>query len=784
MEDTSEVRKQHRFDEQKLHSFLMRKVPGFPQSSTQLQVRQFTSGQSNPTFYLSKDGCEYVMRKKPPGRLLKGAHQVDREFRVQQALHKANFPVPTPLAYCSDESVIGTDFYVMSFVKGRIFRDVTLPDKSPAERKEIYDALNATLAHLHSLDWRQLGLQDFGKEGNYCRRQVNTWGRQFRGATKLASLPDNPAAEQLLQWLVDNQPILEEKTTIVHGDFRLDNIIFHPTLPKVLAVLDWELSTLGEPLTDVAYVCMLYHYPHNMPIHLTNPKQDKFSELKRIRGIPSEADFVRAYCQRCVQPYPVPHWQFYLALCLFKMASICQGVYCRALLGNASSQFASNYKEIVELMLSLGLDQTKRLLSVAGSPTSSIILEMKPILESQPISERASQILQKVKDFVKNEILPVEKKYLEQVQSGDTIWCVPPIMEELKAKAKAQGLWNLFLPGVSGLTQLEYAFMAEAMGQTFIGSEPFNCSAPDTGNMEVLHLYGSPEQKRTWLQPLLDGTMRSCYCMTEPDVASSDATNMECLVVRDGDSYVINGRKWWSSGAGDPRCKVAILMGLTPNKDKSRHRQHSMIIVPMDLPGVKKIRPLTVFGNPDAPHGHLEVEFTNVRVPASNMILGEGRGFEIAQGRLGPGRIHHCMRAIGMAERALEMMCDRAIKRKAFGKELARMGVIQHQIAECRLEIDQARLLTLKAAHTIDKYGTKEARKQVAMIKVVAPRMLTRVIDQAIQIYGGAGVCQDYPLAAFYTGARTLRIADGPDEVHLTSIGLQELKEQTVQSKL
>ncbi|XP_038047852.1 acyl-CoA dehydrogenase family member 11-like [Patiria miniata] len=783
MEDTSEVRAKHRFDENKLHAFLRRNVPGFPQSSTPLHVRQFTSGQSNPTFYLAKDGCEYVMRKKPPGTLLKGAHQVDREYRVQQALHRANFPVPTPLAYCSDASVIGTDFYVMSFVKGRIFRDVTLPNMSPSERKQIYNAMNSTLAHLHSLDWKQLGLQGFGKEGNYCGRQINTWARQFQGATKLASLPDDPTAKQLHEWLVDNKPTAEEKTTIVHGDFRLDNMIFHPTLPKVIAVLDWELSTLGEPLTDLAYACMQYHYPEEMPIQLMNPKQEVFSPLERVPGIPREVDYIMAYCQRRGHPYPLPHWHFYLGLCLFKMASICQGVYCRALLGNASSEFASNYKEIVNLMLGVGLEQIKRA-EVTGSQTSSIILEMKPVLESQPISERASQILQKVKDFIKNEILPAEEMYFKQVQSADTIWCVPPIMEELKAKAKAQGLWNLFLPAQSGLGQLEYAFMAEAMGQSPIGSEPFNCSAPDTGNMEVLHLYGSPEQKTTWLQPLLDGKIRSCYCMTEPAVASSDATNMECSIVREGDSYVINGRKWWSSGAGDPRCKVAILMGLTPNKDKSRHQQHSMIVVPMDLPGVKKIRPLMVFGSPDAPHGHFEVEFTNVRVPATNMILGEGRGFEIAQGRLGPGRIHHCMRAIGLAERAQQMMCDRAIKRKAFGKELARMGVVQHQIAECRLEIDQARLLTLKAAHTIDKYGTKKARKQVAMIKVVAPRMLTRVIDQAIQIHGGGGVCQDFPLAAFYAGARSLRLADGPDEVHLTSIGLQELKEQALKSNL
>ncbi|XP_071792145.1 acyl-CoA dehydrogenase family member 11-like isoform X1 [Asterias amurensis] len=788
MAGTTEVRDQHRFDEQKLHDFLIRRVQGFPQSlSSNLSVRQFTSGQSNPTFFISKDGCEYVMRKKPPGQLLKGAHQIDREFRVQQALHKANFPVPRPLAYCDDESVIGTAFYVMEHVQGRIFRDVTLPDMSPSERSAIYDAMNEVLARLHCLDWRKMGLQGYGKESNYCGRQINTWNRQFIGATKLASLPENLAAQQLVQWLMDNKPTTAEKTTIVHGDFRLDNIIFHPTLPKVIAVLDWELSTLGEPLTDVGYACMLYHYPQDMPIHLINPNQKQFSSLESLACIPDEHSFLTSYCQRCLLPYPLPDWNFYLALGFYKMASIGQGVYCRAILGNASSSFASNFDDVVKVMLNTGLKQTVSRTDnsvVFAKPSSSLMLEMQPVLESQPLSHRAKDILQKVQDFVKNEVLPAEEIYLAQVHSGPSIWCEPPIMEELKAKARAQGLWNLFLPAQSGFGQLEYAFMAEAMGQSFIGSEPFNCSAPDTGNMEVLHLYGNEEQKKRWLEPLLDGTLRSCYCMTEPQVASSDATNMECSIVKEGDTYVINGRKWWSSGAGDPRCKVAILMGLTPNKNKSRHQQHSMIIVPMDAPGVKKIRPLTVFGNPDAPHGHYEIEFTNVRVPVGNMILGEGRGFEIAQGRLGPGRIHHCMRGIGMAERALELMCQRAMERKAFGKELAKMGVIQHQIAECRLLIDQAKLLTLKAAHTIDQFGTKEARKQVAMIKIVAPRMMNKVIDQAIQIYGGAGVCQDTPLAGFYAGARSLRIADGPDEVHLTSIGLLELKSQSLKAKL
>ncbi|XP_062517453.1 acyl-CoA dehydrogenase family member 11-like isoform X2 [Corticium candelabrum] len=374
-------------------------------------------------------------------------------------------------------------------------------------------------------------------------------------------------------------------------------------------------------------------------------------------------------------------------------------------------------------------------------------------------------------------VYPAEKVFVSQLESAPSRWTVLPIIEQLKSEAKRQGLWNLFLPDISGLSQLEYAHLAEVMGRSpGIAPEAFNCSAPDTGNMEVLHMYGSNEQKRQWLEPLLDGRIRSVFCMTEPAVASSDATNMECTIEKNGDHYVINGRKWWSSGAGDPRCKIAVLMGRTGSDDMPKHKQHSMILVPMDSPGVQKIRPLHVFGYDEAPHGHFEIKFENVRVPVSNMILGEGRGFEIAQGRLGPGRIHHCMRLIGMSERAVDMMCKRAISRTAFGKPIARQGVVQHQIAQSRIEIEQARLLTLNAADTIDKYGTKVARAEIAMIKVVAPQIAQAIVDRAIQIHGGAGVCQDTPLPMFFSYARSIRIADGPDEVHFASVAKHELK--------
>lgn len=393
-------------------------------------------------------------------------------------------------------------------------------------------------------------------------------------------------------------------------------------------------------------------------------------------------------------------------------------------------------------------------------------------------SEKVKELQERLTQFMEQVVYPNEATYQQQLNEAPSRWHTPPIMEEMKAKAKAAGLWNLFLPESeygAGLTNLEYAPLCEIMGRSIIAPEVFNCSAPDTGNMEVLVRYGTEEQKKKWLVPLLNGEIRSCFSMTEPQVASSDATNMETRIERDGDEYVINGRKWWSSGAGDPRCKIAIVMGRS-NPSAPRHEQHSMILVPLDTPGVKILRHLPVFGYDHAPHGHAEIEFDNVRVPASNIIWGEGKGFAIAQGRLGPGRIHHCMRLIGVAERALELMCKRVKGRVTFGKPLAEQGVIQEWIANSRIEIEQARLLTLKAAYMMDTVGNKVARKEIAMIKVVAPNMALRVLDRAIQAFGAAGVSEDFPLAAQWAHARTLRLADGPDEVHRAAIAKMELK--------
>jgi acyl-CoA dehydrogenase len=391
------------------------------------------------------------------------------------------------------------------------------------------------------------------------------------------------------------------------------------------------------------------------------------------------------------------------------------------------------------------------------------------------LNAKTKEFHERLQRFMDAHVYPNEQRFHEEVEKAR--WKPTGIIEELKAKARCEGLWNLFLPAEengAGLSNLEYAPLCEIMGRSHMAPEVFNCSAPDTGNMEVLARYGTAEQKEKWLKPLLAGEIRSCFAMTEPDVASSDATNIRTRIARDGDFYVIDGKKWWSSGAGDPRCKIAILMGKT-DPTAATHKQQSMILVPLGAPGVKIVRLLTVFGYDHAPHGHAEIHFENVRVPAANILLGEGRGFEIAQGRLGPGRIHHCMRCIGVAERALETMCRRVQTRVAFGKALAEQGTIRADIAASRMEIEQARLLTLKAAYMMDTVGNKEARSEIAMIKVVAPNVALRVIDRAIQAHGGAGVSQDTFLASAWAMVRTLRLADGPDEVHVESIAKWEL---------
>lgn len=401
------------------------------------------------------------------------------------------------------------------------------------------------------------------------------------------------------------------------------------------------------------------------------------------------------------------------------------------------------------------------------------------------ITEKLSPILEAVTTMVRDDILPLDEEYEAEVAKGDR-WTFTPrqteILEGLKSKARERGLWNFWLTDSErgyGLTTVEYAYLAEQMGKAHLGAETFNCSAPDTGNMEVLERYGTEQHKAAWLAPLLDGKIRSAYLMTEPDVASSDATNVSMSCVRDGDSYVLNGEKWWSSGAGDPRCAIYIVMVKTGGEELPKHQRQSMILVPAETPGIEKLRAMEVYGHDDAPHGHLHLRFTDVRVPAENLLLSEGKGFEIAQGRLGPGRIHHCMRAIGQAEYALELMCQRSLRREAFGKPLAQLGANYDIIAECRMDIEMARLLCLKAAWMMDQGDPRAAAPWISQIKVVAPKVALRVTDEAVQMFGGQGVSQDTRLARAWTGLRTLRLADGPDAVHRRQVARTELRKYT-----
>ncbi|XP_006052189.3 acyl-CoA dehydrogenase family member 11 isoform X2 [Bubalus bubalis] len=731
--NTIEVLPQHKFDCRSLDAYLNQHLPGFgTEPEAKLTVAQYRSGQSNPTFHLQKGFQAYVLRKKPPGLLLPKAHKIDREFKVQKALFSVGFPVPKPLLYCSDPSVIGTEFYVMERVQGRIFSDLTVSGVSPAERSAIYVSMIQTLAQLHSLTIQSLQLEGYGRGVGYCKRQVSTWTKQYQAAAH----QDIPAMNQLSDWLMKNLPDNDNEENLIHGDFKLDNIVFHPKESRVIAVLDWELSTIGHPLSDLAHLSMFYFWPRTVSLG------NQSHHLQENIGIPSMEELISIYCRCRGINSNLPNWNFFLALSYFKMAGIAQGIYHRYLLGNNASENSFQYANVVQPLAETGLRLSKRSFSTAFPQTDTTCQLFVQTKTGQ-------EVLTRVKQFMKQHILPVEKEVIEFcVQNENSVdkWKKPLVIDKLKEMAKAEGLWNLFLPAVSGLTQVDYALIAEETGKCFFAPDIFNCQAPDTGNMEVLHLYGSEKQKQQWLEPLLQGNIASCFCMT---------------------------------GAGNPKCKIAIVMGRINNNSETRHKQHSMILVPINTPGVEIIRPLTVFGYLDNFHGgHFEIHFNQVRVPATNLILGEGRGFEIAQGRLGPGRIHHCMRTIGLAERALQIMCERANQRVAFKKKLCSHEVVAHWIAESRIAIEEIRLLTLKTAHSIDTLGSAAAKKEIAMIKVAAPRAVCRIIDWAIQVCGGAGISQDYPLAHMYALTRTLRIADGPDEVHLSAVAKMELRDQ------
>ncbi|WOH07299.1 hypothetical protein DCAR_0726729 [Daucus carota subsp. sativus] len=801
-----------------LVNYCSQHVHGFPQAPTHLTISQFGHGQSNPTYLLeaSLGGSSvkrYVLRKKPAGKLLQSAHAVEREFQVLNALGAYTLvPVPKVFCLCTNSAVIGTPFYIMEYLEGRIFIDPTLPGLAPIRKRAIYSATAKALASLHSADVDAIGLGKYGRRDNYCKRQVDRWAKQYLASTGEGKSPRNPKMLELVNWLqqhIPSEDSASRKASLVHGDFRIDNLVFHPIEDKVIGILDWELSTLGNQMCDVAYSTL--HYL--VDFDLDKVHQHKGIEATGIpQGIPLLSEYLADYCSASGKPWPLAEWKFYVAFSLFRGASIHAGLHSRWIMGNASGGKRAQNSGL----------KADAIIEAAWS-----YIERKSVLPQHPASDRSAQgqlehfnagsINQKTStggrfvpnykivelrdrliQFMEDYIYPMEKEFYK-LSNTSMRWTVHPEEEKLKEIAKQQGLWNLWLPLDSasrarkvlfdgsnddkvfdqllgaGLSNLEYGYLCEIMGRSVWAPQVFNCGAPDTGNMEVLLRYGNKEQMQEWLIPLLEGKIRSGFAMTEPQVASSDATNIECSIERQGDSYIVNGKKWWTSGAMDPRCKILIVMGKT-DFNAPKHKQQTMILVDIRSPGVQVIRPLTVLGFDDAPHGHAEVYFENVCVPAKNVLLAEGGGFEIAQGRLGPGRLHHCMRLIGAAERSVELMVLRAHQRKAFGKFIAQHGSFQSDLAKCRVELEKTRLLVLEAADQLDRVGNKKARGILAMAKVAAPNMALMVIDMAMQVHGAAGLSGDTVLSHLYATARTLRIADGPDEVHLGTIAKLELQ--------
>uniref|UniRef100_A0A0C9RJM2 TSA: Wollemia nobilis Ref_Wollemi_Transcript_14447_2911 transcribed RNA sequence n=1 Tax=Wollemia nobilis TaxID=56998 RepID=A0A0C9RJM2_9CONI len=808
----------HRFDERSLIHYAQTNVEGFPYPLEKFKVLQFGHGQSNPTFFLEAESYamvkQYVLRKKPAGKLLESAHAVEREFQVLEALGKySDVPVPKVFCLCTDINVIGTPFYIMEYLEGRIFLNPGLKELNPKQRRSIYLATARTLAAIHNVDVDAVGLAHYGRRENYCKRQVERWTKQYLASTGEGKPDRNPKMLKLIDWLRQHIPVEDSrkgsKTGIVHGDFRIDNLIFHPSEDRVIGVLDWELSTLGNQMSDVAYNSMLFLINSS---EVSVPSYFGFENGIIPEGVPSQAEYLADYCAAAGVQWPGQDWKFYMAFSLFRSAAIFAGIYQRWLQGNASGgERAKSTGSLSSYFINtawkfinkdLVLPDTPPRSSVSNATSETDISLRQNLMHSQDMSikgdgflpsPRVQELRKKLLNFMEQHIDPLECEFVRLAQS-DKRWTIHPQEETLKEMAKVQGLWNLWIPVDSatrvenlfakdehkswllgaGLSNLEYSYLCEIMGRSSWAPQIFNCSAPDTGNMEVLFRYGTAEQQIKWLIPLLEGKIRSGFAMTEPQVASSDATNIECSMTREGNYYVINGRKWWTSGAMDPRCKILIVMGKT-DPSARRHKQQSMILVPIDTPGVHIKRALTVFGFDDAPHGHAEVVFENVRVPLHNIILGEGRGFEIAQGRLGPGRLHHCMRLIGAAERGIGMMVKRALERKAFGKLIAQHGSFLSDLAKCRIGIEQARLLVLEAANQLDLHGNKVAKGAIAMAKVAAPNMALKVLDTAIQVHGGAGVSTDFVLSHLWATARTLRLADGPDEVHLGTIAKLEL---------
>ncbi|QDZ20986.1 acyl-CoA dehydrogenase [Chloropicon primus] len=791
-----------------------------------LVARKYPNGQSNPTYLVEcvdrEDGRvrgKWVLRRKPDGKLLPSAHAVDREFAFQRALRASNVPVATVHAYCEDARVVGSSFYLMEHCEGEIWKDPRLPNCSPPRRERIYHELARSLARLHSVDASRL--PDVPKStsrggrprASYGLRTLRRWKMQYLASC--AAVREDPLKNMmfLAKYLQDRAPNLaaDDREIILHGDFRLDNIICDRRTDEVRAILDWELATVGtrdQALADVAYCCLPYYLPPTVLAIQTLTKFCKESGdlvLDRPQGVPSLEEFLSTYNAHLeaggarVDGLVESHqWRWFVCLALFRVAAILAGVGSRAKAGNASAKNASvvGSRKVVSGVID----------------TAIALIELGDVGEDDGL--RFELLKHRARIFCKK-VHAIEDVLVEHESSSER-WTPHPVVEKLKVAARGTGLWNCFLSkdlvqearkkleagGLvlteenwfqllgPGLSNRKYMEIAEIMGKYPFSIEVFNCNAPDTGNMEVLIRHGTPDQCREWLLPLLRGEIRSCFAMTEPNVASSDATNVSATVERRGGEVVVNGLKWWITGAMHPRCKICLFLGKEKRAGagkRSSHSQHTIVLLPMSSPGLKVVKPLDVMGFEDPPYGHAEVSFRDVTVPSANIIHKPGKGFEVAQSRLGPGRLHHCARAIGIAERALEIALERARKRVVFGSPIATKGGFLNDLAQVRLGVDQARLLVEAAASILDK-GEEEGanptslryvRMALAQAKVVAPKVCLEAIDFAMQVHGAAGMSSKITiLPQLWSHARTLRIADGPDAVHLSTISKLEIKTQ------